>query len=143
MVRPKFKIGDEVWVVDNSEEIRTECPYCKGFGLIKAQTKDGLVFETKCPICDGSGGIKADKWVLAYNIPRTIIGYAVERIAGEEAIRYKLDTGWMGFSHEETRLFKTKKEAEKATKILNNLSINKTICEKRRIIKENLTSLTE
>ena len=102
-MKPKFKIGDEVWVVDNSEEIRTECPYCKGFGLIKAQTKEGLIFETKCPICDGSGGIKADRWILAYNTPRTIIGYAVEKICGAELLRYKSDTGRRSISNEENR----------------------------------------
>lgn len=132
-MKPKFKIGDKVWIIACVEETRRQCPYCDGFGHIDAKTKEGWSFETRCPICDGSGLIKTNVWDLTYSEPKEIVGYSYEKISGVVSIRYKIDDSWRGFEFQENYMFKTKIAADYAVKKMNEVSIQRRIAEIKSI----------
>lgn len=128
-MKPKFKIGEKVWIICSVEETKTQCPYCDGFGRIDAKAKDGFKFETKCPICDGSGLVRAQIWDFAYSEPKEIDGYGYMKINGEIVIRYSIFGSWSGFNIQENQIFRTKREAEVAIKNFNYIGIQRRVLE--------------
>lgn len=128
-MKPKFKIGEKVWIICSVEEVNRQCPYCDGFGHIDVKAKDGFKFETKCPICDGSGLVKTPVCDFGYTEPVEIDGYAYIKINGEISIRYSISCSWSGFTIQENHIFRTKREAEVAIKNFNYANIQKRVLE--------------
>lgn len=131
-MKPKFKIGDKVWTIETYGETKVRCPLCDGNGKVRAKTEN-IVFTTDCPICEGNREIEIEQYGLSWTEPREIVGIAQEKEKDKIVIYYKINESWSGFSKEEDRVFKTRKDAELEVKRRNKNALEK---EMKKIKKE-------
>ena len=135
MSRPKFKIGDKVWTIETYGEENVRCPLCDGRGKVRATTED-IVFTTECPVCEGHKEIAIEQYGLSWTEEREIVGVAQEKENGKIITYYKLNESWSGFSKEEERVFKTRKEAELEIKRRNKNSLDREMVKIKKEIQE-------
>lgn len=123
-MKPKFKIGEKVWIIGICTIEREDCPICKRTGYLMVEYK-GIRFKTSCPIC-ANGTIQTDKYDFMYEEPRKILGYAFEKTTEGVEIFYKF-SDWTGFSTKEEHIFRSKQDAINEIKRRNNELLEKEI----------------
>lgn len=134
-MKPKFKIGDKVWTIETYGDETVKCPLCSGDGTVRAKTED-VVFVTQCPVCEGHGKIELEQYGLSWTEPREIVGVAQERENGKIITYYKTNEGWGGFSKEEERVFRTRREAELEIKRRNKNALDRKMVEIKKELQE-------
>lgn len=134
-MKPKFKIGEKVWIIGICTMEGAECPICKGTGYLMVEHK-GIRFKTSCPICS-YGTIQTDKYDFMYGTPKEIMGYAFEKTTEGIEIFYKF-SDWNGFSVKEEQMFKSRQDAINEIKRKNNELLEKVVDIRRKNLIEKL-----
>lgn len=122
-MKPKIKIGDFVWIIEQFLEEDVECPVCKGTGQVIAKTKD-LSFSTSCPICCSRKTIEVPVWGFQYSDVKEIVGIAKEKNDDGEIVTYLKAKGrWEGYGILQENVFLSRKEAEIEIKRRNKYAV--------------------
>lgn len=120
MLEAKFKVGQKVYAVSNTNDSRqkhVECEVCNSTGKIKVEGRDE---EYECPVCHGRMETEhyGFKYVISY-YEATIGKVEIEEYAPKYKKRYKSEIKYMleetgvgsGAVWREDRLFATEEEA--------------------------------
>ena len=98
----KFKRKEHCSVCNgtgSSDGIETACPYCKGTGMLREESRNGNAFfvrQTQCPYCGGTGktiknpckhcngtGLEQKEVIEEFDIPAGIVTNATKNIVGK------------------------------------------------------------
>lgn len=111
MNKPKFNMGDEVWVsgYDQSEK-QVECPDCLGAKQIKVTLKDGTEYSLDCSGC--APGFETPRgWVTRYERVATAWPGTVQRVEVSHRDSDTYHYGTHNRSADEDDVFATHDEA--------------------------------
>lgn len=111
MKKPKFQIGDKVWVAGyDQSDTQVECPDCMGAKHVKVTLKDGTEYSLDCSGC-APGYDKPRGWVKRYERKATAWPGTVQRVEVSHRDSDTYHYGTHNRSADEDDVFATHDEA--------------------------------